>query len=489
MTTWPRHGNDFAWEAAGAPVQCRPMADEQAVVRKVLWRLVPFGVVCYLMNYVDRVNVSVASLTMVYDQKTGTGIAGFSEKVFTMGTAIFFLGYFIFELPSNLIQERVGPRRWIARIMISWGLITMMFVGVRGAWSFYGLRFLLGVAEAGFFPGMILYLSHWVPHEHRARASAMFLTSTAIAGVIGNPLGGVIMYAARGSPLGLASWQWLFLTEGLPSVLLGVVTLFYLTDRPADAVWLTAQERTTLAAVLKRENDAHPGHGKQGLLDAFKSRHTWVLTLFYSMVVFAFYMVNFYTPRIIRDSLVSGGVVAADTPKVLIDLWVCLFAAIPFGAAAVGMVLIGRHSDKTNERKMHLAFACLMITAGMTLAATASSMATGKLGTVLTITGLSVSAIGSFGIFGPFWALPPQLMTGTAAAAAFAIINSIGNLLGGFLGPMLQNVLNREQTMLVAAGLGGVAMVIALVAPIPRHVDKVSGVEVVRDAEPDGAQV
>ena len=445
--------------------------DEQAVVRKVLWRLIPFCVICYLLNYIDRVNISIAKLKVVEDLAAGAGgvgIRGFTEDAFAIGAGIFFLGYFLFELPSNLILERVGARRWIARIMISWGFITMSFVFVRGVWSFYALRFLLGIAEAGFFPGMILYLSYWVPERYRARAAALFLTSTAISGVIGNPLGGWILYITDASPLGLHNWQWLFLSEGLPSVLLGLVTLFYLTDKPAEARWLTAPERDTLTAVMAREHAAHPAHGKAALFDAFKSPHTWLLSALYGMVVFGFYMVNFYTPSIIKDALKAAHVIQPNTPAVQADLWTSLLSAIPFGAAAVGMVLIGRHSDKHRERKLHIAFACALIAVGLAVAGTASSIA-GTLGTVLAIAGLSVGAMGAFGLFGPFWALPSQLLTGTAAAAAFAIINSIGNLLGGFLGPMLVPVLGRQHTLFLAAALALVAMILMLLAPIPRQ--------------------
>jgi ACS family tartrate transporter-like MFS transporter len=444
--------------------------DEQAVVRKVLWRLIPFCVVCYLLNYIDRVNISIAKLKMVEDLNAGSGgtaIRGFTEDVFAIGAGIFFLGYFLFELPSNLILERVGARRWIARIMISWGFITMSFVFVRGVWSFYALRFLLGIAEAGFFPGMILYLSYWVPERYRARAAALFLTSTAISGVIGNPLGGWILYLTDSSPLGLHNWQWLFLSEGFPSVILGLVTLFYLTDKPAEARWLSAQERNTLTAVMAREHAAHHAHDKAALLDAFTSPHTWLLSAIYGMVVFGFYMVNFFTPSIIKDALKAAHVIEPITPAVQADLWTSLLSAIPFGAAAVGMVLIGRHSDKHRERKLHIAFACALIMIGLALAGFASSNP-GTLGTVLAITGLSVGAMGAFGLFGPFWALPSQLLTGTAAAAAFAIINSLGNLLGGFLGPMLVPYLGRPNTLFLAAAFALLALILMLLAPIPK---------------------
>lgn len=450
------------------------MNDEQAVVRKVLWRLIPFGILCYLLNYIDRVNISVAKLKMVHNPETGAGLPWCTESVISTGLAIFFVGYFLFELPSNLIMEKVGARRWIARIMISWGIISVCFMWLKvpqqshGPWAFYGLRFLLGIAEAGFFPGMLLYLSYWIPRQYRARATAMFLTSTALAGVIGNPLGGYIMYLTDTSPLGLAHWQWLFLVEGIPSILLGLVTLFFLTDRPKDARWLTPSERDLLTAMLAREKESHAHHSKAALADALKSPHTWMLSLLYGMTIFGFYMVNNYTPTIMKETLKAAGVITSATPGHLADLWACLLAAVPFGAAVIGMVAIGRHSDRRNERKYHLAFACSLILIGMSIAGT-GHWAAGNLRTVLVIGGLSVGAIGAFGQFGPFWSLPGELMTGTAVAAAFAIINSNGNLLGGYLGPMLKSYLGIEWTLLIAAGLGGTAMVLALIAPVVRH--------------------
>jgi ACS family tartrate transporter-like MFS transporter len=449
---------------------------DQAVVQKTLRRLVPFCILCYFLNYIDRVNISVAQLKMI-GSPGHPGVPGFTPDVYAFGVSIFFLGYCLFELPSNLIQQRVGPRRWIARIMISWGIISACFIFIRGPRSFYTLRFLLGFAEAGFFPGILLYLSHWVPHQYRARASAAFLTSTAISGLVGNPVGGFIQYFTDNSPLGLASWQWLFLLEGLPSILMGIAALIYLVDRPSGARWLSAEERARLAALLARERDAHPASHLSDLRHAFASPHTWILSAFYGLVIFAFYLVNFFTTLIIERSLKTSGLLSPSTPKHILDLYVCLAAAIPFGAATLGMVLIGRHSDRHNERKLHLAFACMLITVGMLLAAFAPRIAGGGtaagggggLATCLTVAGLSIGAIGAFGIFGPFWALPPQLLAGTAAAAAFAIINSIGNFFGGFVQPIVRSRLGEQNSLLIAAGFGLLAALLILASPIPRH--------------------
>jgi ACS family tartrate transporter-like MFS transporter len=447
--------------------------DDQALIRKVMRRLIPFCIFCYFLNYLDRVNISVAKLKLV-GTAGAPGLPNFTEDVYSRGAAIFFLGYCLFELPSNLIQERVGPRRWIARIMISWGVISIAFMFIRDPWSFYFLRFLLGFAEAGFFPGIILYLSYWIPHSHRARASAAFLTSTAISGLIGNPLGGIIQYVTEHAPLGMQSWQWLFLLEGIPSVIMGVFALFFLTDKPANASWLAPDERLRLSDVMAEERRTHPAHHTAGLKDAFRSIHTWILSLLYGLIIFSFYMVNFFTTTIVERSVRASGMVGATTAKPIVDLYVCLFSAIPFGAATVGMILIGRHSDRHNERKFHVAFACVVACAGLALAAFAPRVAGGGTSTALTITGLSLGAIGAFGIFGPFWALPPQLLTGTAAAAAFAIINSIGNFIGGFLGPMLRPYvvgrlgqdLGEEVVLLIASAMAAAAAILAMGAPV-----------------------
>jgi MFS family permease len=440
-----------------------PLTDEQ-VIRKVMRRLIPFCILCYLLNYLDRVNISIAKLKMI-PAAASAGVPGFTDTVYGNGAAIFFIGYFLFEVPSNLIQERVGARRWIARIMMTWGLVSMAFVFVRGPRSFYTLRFLLGLAEAGFFPGMILYLSQWVPRAYRARAAAAFLTSTAISGVIGNPLGGFILYAAEKHPLWLQSWQWLFIIEGLPSVILGVLTLFFLSDRPAQARWLSADERTRLETLLAREKAEHPGSELSLLRHAFLTPNTWFLAILYAVMIFGFYTVNFFTPTIVKNVLTGAGTLTSTTPPHLEFLIVGLLSAIPFGAATVGMVLIGRSSDRRRERRGHLVVACALQALGMAIAGLACNRGGGAM-TVVTIVGLSIGAIGAFGMFGPFWALPAELLTGTAVAASVAIINSIGNLFGGFVGPKAYTFLDVANTLLIAAGLAVVGGIMAAFAPV-----------------------
>ncbi|HVX84653.1 MAG TPA: MFS transporter [Phycisphaerae bacterium] len=436
-------------------------AADERVVGRVMRRLIPFCIACYLLNYLDRVNISIAKLNMQAPVAAG-GVPGFTEAVFGNGAAIFFLGYFLFEVPSNLIQEKVGARRWIARIMITWGLVSMGFVLVRGEWSFYGLRFLLGLAEAGFFPGMILYLSHWVPRRYRARAAAAFLTSTAIAGVIGNPLGGFILYAADKHPLWLHSWQWLFIVEGVPAVVMGLVTLLFLNDRPSQAQWLSAEERGRLEAVLARDQEDHPGSELSQLEDAFRTGSTWFLAILYAVMIFGFYTANYYTPTIVKQMLTAAGTIDKATPQHVVYLVVGLLAAIPFGVATVGMVLIGRSSDRHGERRWHLVFACVLQAVGMLVAAV-GCRGSGAWATWVTIGGLAVGAIGAFGMFGPFWALPTELLTGTAVAASVAVINSIGNLFGGFMGNKAYAIWGMQPVLLMATGLAVVGAVMAAV--------------------------
>ena len=452
--------------ARGMPVYFVPMTTEQvdspataALLRKVTWRLLPFVIVCYLFNYIDRINVSLAKLPMSRDPK----LPGF-EKYFGLGMALFFIGYCTFEVPSNLLQQRFGARRWIARIMISWGIISTCFLFIRGPWSFYLLRILLGFAEAGFFPGMILYLSFWIPSHHRARAAAILLTSTAIAGVIGNPVGGTILYYAEKLPNGLVPWQYLFLFEGIPTICLGLLTLFVLTDKPKDAKWLNDAEREHLQALLERDRTTHVAPHLADFKHAFTSPQVWILALLYGLHSFGFYAINFWTPTLIHDALTSAGSITEKTPRPLADLKVALLSAIPFGAAAIGMVLIGRSSDKHKNRRGHLIFALILDTVGLALAALAPMLLPNN-ATFLTILGLSIAAIGAFGAFGPFWSLPNSLLVGTAAATGVALINSIGNFCGGFIGPqVIQGDLQRG--LFIAAGLALVATVLTRLMPL-----------------------
>lgn len=429
---------------------------QQLTINRVMWRLIPFIVFLYILNYIDRVNISFAKLHMSRDLK-------FSDAVYGFGAGIFFLGYFLFEVPSNLIMQRVGARLWMARIMISWGIISACFMFVRGPVSFYVLRFLLGVAEAGFAPGVLLYLTYWIPARQQGRAVAWFLTSTALAGLIGLPLAGVILkldgaYLLRWK---LAGWQWLFLVEGIPSMIFGTVVLFVLNDRPNQAKWLAADERTWLAEYLdaeKRQRDDE--HGLRSLGDALVNGRVALLSFIYCLIMFAFQGINYWMPTIITK--VTGLDSHAHSGRI------GLLSAIPYVAAAVCMVFVGRYSDRTGRRSLHVAICAIVGAIGLAMCAATTHPA-------LAIAALTLAAGAIWSTLGPFWALPPAFLCGTAAAAGIALINSIGNLGGGFPGQYMLGWLSdkthsyRPGLLIIAGGLVLAAGLIMLIrAPSAR---------------------
>lgn len=379
----------------------------RGALKKVTRRLIPFMFVLYVVSFLDRINVSYAELQMGED-------LGLSGAVYGFGAGIFFIGYFIFEIPSNLILERVGAKVWIARIMISWGVISAAMFLVTGPISFYVLRFLLGVAEAGFFPGMILYLTYFFPARERARAVALFMTAVAIAGVIGSPLSGFLL--TLDGLAGLQGWQIMFLAEGVPAVLLGLAVLWYLPNGPDDARWLEPAERDWLRDTLQREDRVKAERGEQTTRQALTNGRVWLLALVYFGIVMGLYGLSFWLPRIIQDFSGYG------------DFVVGLLGAIPFAAAAICMVLFARHSDRTGERRWHVAIPALLGAAGLVL--------TGLVGTspVLQMAALTLAALGIHSCLGTFWTLPTRFLGSTAAAAGIALVNSVGNL-GGFAGP------------------------------------------------------
>src|SRR4030081_2545085 len=380
---------------------------ETSTIRAISWRLIPFLVLAYFLAYLDRVNLGFAALTMNAELK-------FSPTVFSWGAGIFFIGYFIFEVPSNLALEKFGASRWIARIMVTWGIISALMASVSGVWSFYGLRFLLGVAEAGFFPGIILYLTYWYPAEYRARLLAAFAIAVPVSTVIGAPISGLLL--GLDGLMGLKGWQWLFIIEGIPSVLLGIVTWFYLTDRPAKADWLAGEQKAWLSSRLESEIAAKQGAQQLKMGQEPLSPKVITLSLIYFGFVGALYGMQFWLPQIVK----AFGLTNAQTGFV---------TAIPFLFGAVAMILWARHSDATRERVMHVG-APLLLTA----------VALGVCGYMdnpyVTMVALIVAAIGIFGTFAVFWTLPTAWLSGTAAAGAIALINSIGNL-AGFGGPYL----------------------------------------------------
>lgn len=384
---------------------------ETRTINRVMWRLIPFIIFLYIFNYLDRVNVSFAKLTMSKD-------LGFSETVYGLGAGMFFVSYFLFEAPSNLIMERVGARLWMARIMISWGLVSSMMMFVKGPMSFYALRFLLGMAEAGFAPGILLYLTYWIPARQQARAVAWFLTSTALSGIIGSPLAGWLL-RLNGVPLfghPLAGWQWLFLLEGVPSVLAGFTVLLWMTDRPEQAHWLAPRERAWLSRRMAEDRAERMQHGHSSMGDALRSGRMWLLSFIYCLLMFGFQGINFWLASIVK------AVTGLEDPR-----QVGLLTAIPFVAAGVAMVIVGRSSDRSGERRWHVA-SCTAVAALALLGCGATDSP------VAVIALLALAAAGIWSTVGPFWALPPAFLGGSAAAVGIALINSIGNLGGGFVG-------------------------------------------------------
>ena len=401
---------------------------EETTYKKVASRLIPFLFLCYIVAFVDRVNVGFAKLQMAGDLK-------FSDAMYGVGAGIFFIGYFIFEVPSNVILEKVGARVWIARIMITWGLISsaFMFTGdvhwgsIAAAlgqsdaqFTFYLLRFLLGVAEAGFFPGIILYLTYWFPGARRAKMVALFMTAIGVSQLIGSPVSGAIMQFMDGAH-GWRGWQWLFLLEGIPSMIIGLLVLVILPDRPKNCPWLTAQERDLLIARIEHDN-AGKGElaGRHSLFDAFMDRRVWALAIVYFAQATCFYAVGFWMPTIIQEL----GIDKKDLLKV------GLLSMIPWGASIVAMVWWGSHSDRTGERRWHCATGLLVMMVGLLLLGVAAKSP------ILAIGALTLITIGWAGQVCTFWSLPTAFLSGTAAAAGIALINSVGNL-GGYFGPDL----------------------------------------------------
>ena len=378
---------------------------EDATYRKVSWRLVPFLLLCYVVAYLDRVNVGFAKLQMLNDLK-------FSETIYGLGAGIFFIGYFIFEVPSNVILHKVGARIWIARIMITWGLISAAMMFVTTPMMFYVLRFLLGVAEAGFFPGIILYLTYWYPASRRGRTTTYFMTAIALSGVIGGPLSGWLMQSFDGHN-GWSGWQWMFLVEGIPSILVGLWVLAYLDDRITHAKWLTDDEK----ALLQRNIASEDQHKEDPpVVQVLSSPRVWLMSAIYFSFVMGLYGVSFWLPTIIKQTGVKGA------------LDVGLLTAIPYGCAVIGMILFARSADRRGERRWHIAIPALAGAVGLVLSVQWHS------DTTMAMVALTIATIGILTTLPLFWSLPTSFLAGTGAAAGIALINSLGNL-AGFLGP------------------------------------------------------
>jgi D-galactonate transporter len=413
---------------------------EKRAYARVTRRLMPVLFISYIIAYLDRVNVGFAKLNMLQDLKL-------TDTVYGLGAGLFFIGYFIFEVPSNIILHRVGARKWIARIMFFWGIVSAATMFVTTAKGFYILRFLLGIAEAGFFPGMILYLTYWYPSYWRGRMVALLIAANPVSGLIGGPASGWIMQSLTGYH-GWAGWQWLFLLEAIPAVFMGIFVFFYLDDRIRDASWLSEEEKQVLERNVEAESQQKQSHSMR---EAFRSGMVWLMSFIYFCLLMGMYGVTFWMPTIIKASGVKS------------VLNVGLLTSIPFAAGVIGMILIGRSSDARQERRWHCAIPAAVCCISLILSALYSK------DTFTAVTCLSLAMAGSLSALPVFWVFPTAFLGGTAAAAGIAVVNSIGNL-SGFLGNYLVGWLtdlthstNSGLYVLATAAFLGAALVITLV--------------------------
>jgi D-galactonate transporter len=383
--------------------------EEDRVYRKVTWRIIPFLMLCYLVAYLDRVNVGFAKLQMLADLQ-------FSETVYGLGAGVFFLGYFLFEVPSNVMLHKVGARMWIARIMITWAIISGAFMFVTTPTMFYVMRFLLGVAEAGFFPGIILYLTYWYPAERRARMICTFMAAIPVAGLIGGPLSGWIMETFSGK-YGYAGWQWMFVLEAIPAAIMGVAVLCYLDNSIRASHWLTESEKQLLEQRIEADGKGKAAHGS--IRAVFADRRIWLMAFIYFCCVMGQYSLTFWLPSLIKAAGVTG------------VLNIGIFTAIPYSVAVVSMILLGRSSDKHRERRWHMAIPLVIGAIAIVCSALAGANNTGW-----AIFFLSIAAGGILAASPMFWSLPTAFLGGASAAAGIAAINSVGNL-AGFVAPYM----------------------------------------------------
>jgi sugar phosphate permease len=425
------------------------LAFEAATYRKINARLIPYLFVCYILAYIDRVNVGFAKLQMQQD-------LGMSDAVYGFGAGIFFIGYFFFEVPANMIMQRIGARLWIGPIMIAWGIVSAGTMFVSGPGSFYALRFLLGIVESGFFPGVILYLTYWYTRQHRVKMIAAFMTAVPLSGVIAGPISGWILQRLGGAG-GLTSWQWLFLIEGIPSVLAGLVTLVFLCDNPIKARWLNEGERELVLKRLEEEEELKTGSGHTGhtLLDAFRSPAVWLLCLVHFGLVGSNYGIGFWLPQVIKDTLTRNTIAIG---------WL---SVIPWAAAAVVMNVVGRHSDRTGERRWHLAGSAMVVAVAFAMSAVPGI--SGPAG----LAALTFATMGIMSGLVVFWALPTSILSGSAAAAGIAWINAVGNL-AGYVSPYVVGMVRDATRSMTAAlvflsGLALLASVLTLYVARKSH--------------------
>lgn len=404
--------------------------ESDRIFARAAWRLIPFMSLMYVVSFLDRVNISFASLTMNHD-------LGFSPQVYGFASGVFFFGYFLFEVPSNLMLQKVGARLWMCRICVSWGFLSMLTAFAREPISFCIVRFLLGAAEAGLYPGMVLYMTYWFPSSTRARFIALFLAGVPLANVIGSPISGSLLGV---SGHGLAGWQWMIVLEGIPSVLCGLATLWVLPDGPAKAKWLSDEEKRIIAARLAAEPDIIKGGALHGLRELLTDRRIWILMIPDFAIVFPLYALNFFLPL-----MVHGMGYSIDETK-----WI---VALPYLLAMAAMVALGASSDRSGNRAGHVAFAAVLAALGVVGATLASA-------NWLVIAALCLATSGIYAALAVFWTLPASLLRGTAAAAGLALLNSFSNL-GGFFGPTLMGWV-KQQTGTYGLGLAFIAAMLVL---------------------------
>ena len=384
--------------------------------RRIVRRLIPFLIWLFALAYIDRVNVSYAALGM-------TGELGFDPQVFGFGLGIFFIGYFLLEIPGSLIVENWSARKWLARIIVSWGVIATLMGFIQNETQFYIARFLLGLAEAGFFPGIIVYLSHWFRSRDRAKAVAMFMVALPIANIVSSPLSGLLLGI---NWLGLSGWRWVFILEGLPAIIFGFVTIFYLTDRPEQAKWLADDEKEWIAAELEKEKALKKTVRTYSVWQAFGNRNVILLAIAYFCAVTCVYGFTYWLPTILKG--LTG----------YSNLVVSIIAVLPYCAGLVAMLLIGWSSDRTGERRWHATLSLLAVSVGLLLSAIALDNSA-----MLAIAMFCVVGAGLYSYLPPFWALPTTFLTESAAAASIGLINSVGNL-GGFAGSYIVGYVSNK---------------------------------------------
>lgn len=421
---------------ASAGVLEAPLSEEKLAYRKITLRLIPFLFLCYVLNYIDRLNVGFAQLQMRTD-------LGFSDAIYGLGVGLFFIGYLFFEVPSNLLLERVGARKTLLRIMVLWGLASTATMFVSNAWQFYLVRFLVGAAEAGFLPGILLYLTYWFPAKHRGKITAMFIAALPVAGILGGPISGWIMHSMNGVN-GWHAWQWLFLIEGIPSVIVGVIAFFYLKDGPDHAAWLTPQEKDIIKANVAADRKAREDKKQSSFVQALKDTKLYVIALLGFATYWSANAIAFWAPTIIKMSGVSN------------TTHIGFLAALPSVAGLVSMIVVGRHSDRTLERRWHAAGAALVAAFALALL---PMFFTNTAGAVAMLT---LCGIGHFAFVAVFWTIPPSYLSGSAAAGGIAAIGAI-SALGGASVPALLGWIKTVTGSLAAGMYAIVAVIIAAV--------------------------